>query len=69
MGKQKRVDFSKWGYIFIAPFFICFLIFSLIPLADTIRFSFFEYFSSGLKEIGPNWVGLANYVALATTDL
>ena len=69
MKAKKKIDFSKWGYIFIAPFFICFFIFSLIPLADTIRYSFFEYYSSGLREVGPNWVGLANYVALFGADL
>ena len=29
----KEVSYAKWGYIFIAPFFIAFLIFQLIPLA------------------------------------
>ena len=67
--KKKTIDYSKWGYIFIAPFFICFFIFSLIPLVDTIRYSFYEYYSSGLKEIGPNFVGFANYVSLMAADL
>lgn len=55
--KRKSVSYAKWGYIFILPFFICFLIFSLIPLIDTVRYSFFEYYRSGIKEIGPNFVG------------
>ena len=67
--KSKSIDYSKWGYIFIAPFFVCFFIFSLIPLVDTIRYSFFEYYRSGLKEIGPNFIGLANYGALLASDL
>ncbi len=67
--KKKRIDYSKWGYFFIAPFFICFFIFSLIPLVDTIRYSFFEYYATGLKEIGPNFVGLANYRELLESDL
>mgnify|MGYP002622148455 CR=1 FL=1 len=65
----KSVSYEKWGYVFIAPFFISFFIFSFIPLVDTIRYSFFEYYRSGLKEIGPNFVGLANYIALLKSDL
>lgn len=67
--KHKKVDYSKWGYIFILPFFISFFIFSLIPLADTIRYSFFEYYRSGIKEIGPNFVGMANYASLLKSDM
>ena len=62
--KRKSVSYAKWGYVFILPFFITYLIFSLIPLVDTVRFSFYEYYRSGIKEIGPNFVGLANYAKL-----
>ena len=65
----KSVSYERWGYAFIAPFFISFFIFSMIPLVDTIRYSFYEYYRSGLKEIGPNFVGLANYVELLKSDL
>lgn len=67
--KRKTVEYSKWGYIFIAPFFISFFIFSLIPLVDTIRYSFYEYYRSGLKQIGPNFVGMDNYVSLLKSDM
>lgn len=67
--KHKKVDYSKWGYIFILPFFISFFIFSFIPLIDTIRYSFFEYYRSGIKEIGPNFVGMQNYVSLLGSDM
>ena len=67
--RKKTVDYSKWGLIFIAPFFISFFIFSFIPLVSTIRYSFYEYYRSGLKEIGPNFIGLGNYVALLKSDL
>ena len=66
---KKKVNYAKWGYIFILPFFVTFFIFSFIPLVDTIRYSFFEYYRSGLKEIGPNFVGVHNYKELFTTDL
>lgn len=66
---KKQVDYSRWGYYFILPFFITYFIFSLIPLLDTIRFSFFEYFRSGIRQIGPNFVGLKNYQALLESDM
>jgi len=59
--KQKSISYSKWGYIFLLPFFITYIIFSLIPLFSTFYNSFFEYYMSGLKQIGPNFVGLKNY--------
>ena len=62
--KSKGMSYAKWGYIFLAPFFITFLIFQFWPLATTIYYSFFEYFRSGLKVIGPNFVGLKNYASM-----
>ena len=67
--KKGSISYAKWGYIFIAPFFIIFAVFQLIPLASTIYYSFFEYYRSGLKVIGPDFVGLKNYVTLFATDL
>ena len=67
--KHKSVSRAKWGYVFISPFFISFFIFSFIPLMDTIRYSFFEYYRSGLKEIGPNFVGMENYASLLQSDM
>ena len=45
------------------------LIFSLIPLIDTVRYSFFEYYRSGIKEIGPNFIGMQNYISLLKSDM
>lgn len=67
--KKKTVSYAKWGYVFILPFFITYFIFSLIPLADTVRFSFFEYYRSGIKEVGPNFIGIENYVSLIKSDM
>ena len=67
--KRKHLSYAKWGYIFILPFFLCFFIFSMIPLVDTIRYSFYEYYRSGIKEIGPNFIGLENYKSLFESDL
>ena len=66
--KPKVISYAKYGYLFIAPFFIAFLIFQFIPLIQTIYYSFFEYYRSGLKIIGPSPVGFENYQALFESD-
>ena len=67
--KRKGVSYAKWGYIFIIPFFLIFFIFSMIPMVDTVRYSFFEYYRSGIKEIGPNFIGIENYKSLLDSDM
>ncbi|NCC08105.1 MAG: sugar ABC transporter permease [Clostridia bacterium] len=62
--RHKSISYSKWGYIFLAPFFIVYGVFSLYPLLSTFYNSFFECYRSGLKQIGPNFVGLQNYLTL-----
>ena len=68
-GRRSRgISYAKWGYLFIAPFFITYAIFTLYPQMLTIYNSFFENYRSGLKQVGPNFVGLENYVKLFTPD-
>ena len=64
MPKTKSISYAKWGYIFIIPFFVVYLIFTLYPQILTIYNSFFEYYRDGLTVIGPNFVGLRNYKTL-----
>ena len=66
--RKSGVSYAKWGYIFILPFFVSYIIFTLTPQIMTIYNSFFENYRNGLKQIGPNFVGLRNYVALFTPD-
>ena len=66
--KSKGISYAKWGYLFIAPFFITYAIFTLAPQVLTIYNSFFENYRSGLKQVGPNFVGLDNYIKLFTPD-
>ena len=61
---HKAVSYNKWGYIFLIPLVVVYLIFQLVPLISTIYNSFFENYRSGLTQIGPNFVGLANYAKL-----
>lgn len=63
--KRGRVSgYNKWGYIFLIPFTLAYVIFQLIPLISTIYNSFFENYMSGLTQIGPTFVGLDNYAKL-----
>ncbi len=68
MKKSKSISRAKYGYLFILPFFLTYFIFSLIPLLDTIRYSFFEYYRSGLRIVGPNFVGFDNYINVMGKD-
>lgn len=62
--KSNVVRYNKWGYIFLIPFAVVYITFQLIPLVSTIWNSFFENFRSGLTQIGPNFIGLQNYISL-----
>lgn len=66
--RRRGVSYAKWGYIFIAPFFIAYAIFHLAPQVLTIYNSFFENYREGLTQVGPNFVGMKNYVTLFTPD-
>ena len=66
---RKGFDFNKWGYFFIAPFFIVFTIFSLIPLISTFANSLFENYRNGLQQIGPRFVAFANFVSVFKSDI
>ena len=50
--KDKRLNYGKYGLIFIAPFFIMFLIFQLYPIMYSIILSFTDY--EGYMEVTRN---------------
>ena len=62
--KSNVVRYNKWGYIFLIPFVLTYVLFQLVPLISTVWNSFFENYRSGLTQVGPNFIGLENYVAL-----
>ena len=66
--KRKSISYSKWGYIFLIPFFATFIFFTLIPLASTFYNSFFENYTKGLEDVGPNFIGFQNYVKIFTKE-
>lgn len=63
----KSVSYSRYGYFFIAPFFIAYLIFQAYPLANTIYLAFQKYMITGTnKVIGPTFSGLSNFQNVLT---
>ena len=71
MAKNKKhtVQYDRCGYFFIAPLFIIYLIFSLIPLIGTFANSFFENYRVGLMTVGPTFNGFENYKAIFESDI
>lgn len=57
-------NLNKYGYFFIAPFWIVFLVFSIYPVALTFYYSFTNYSGTGSATV----VGLANYKRLLTDN-
>lgn len=62
--QSKVVSYNKWGYIFLIPFIVVYIIFQMIPLVTTVINSFYENYRSGLTQIGPNFIGFKNYAAI-----
>lgn len=59
--KGKVEKYNRWGYIFLIPFVVVYVLFQLVPLVSTIYNSFYENYRSGLIQIGPRFIGLENY--------
>lgn len=64
--KHKSISYAGWGYAFIAPFVLVYIFCSLIPLIDSMRYSLFENYMDGLKQIGPTFIGFDNFATLFT---
>lgn len=66
--RRSKISYAKWGYIFILPFFLAYGLFHFVPQLLTVYNSFFENYREGLAQVGPNFVGLKNYITLFTPD-
>ncbi|MBP5091486.1 MAG: sugar ABC transporter permease [Bacilli bacterium] len=64
--KKKTISYAKWGYIFLIPFFIAYVVFTLYPQLLTFGYSFFTYYRVGRKWVGPEFAGFQNYIELFT---
>ncbi len=63
--KHKSVSYAKWGYIFTAPFFITYIVCSLVPQFMTFYYSFFQrYKNQKTLQFEEKFIGLANYAKL-----
>lgn len=56
---SRRTINNFWGYFFVMPSLLTFLVFSLYPMVDSIVLSF-----QRLRLTGREWVGLSNYQKL-----
>ena len=60
----KRARRNRAAYVFITPFFLLFIVFTVLPVLMSIFYSFTDY---NMLE-APDWVGVSNYVRLAVKD-
>jgi multiple sugar transport system permease protein len=63
MGKKrkKRVEYGRYGYFFIAPFFITYLLFQLWPLINTFYYSPLSYYKRNGREY-VSFAGIQNFL-------
>ena len=66
---KKSVRYDKWGYLFLVPFFLVFIIFQLLPLGKTFIYAFQNYYEDGLDVVGPTWCGFDNFKYIFTTGI
>jgi cellobiose transport system permease protein len=48
---------GKWGYLFVAPFFLMFLVFGLLPIIYSVYIAFFNWDPLGTQD----FIGLTNF--------
>ena len=48
--KKKMIDYGRYGYFFIAPFFITYLVFQLWPLINNFYYSTLSYYKRNGRE-------------------
>lgn len=59
--KKKKINYGKYGYYFIAPFFITYLLFQLWPLINTFYYSTLSYYKRNGRQF-VDFAGLQNFV-------
>lgn len=75
--KRKSISYAKWGYIFLIPFFVVYIIFSLYPLFQTFYYSFTDYvkdqgsigggWTRQAVEVTPTFCAFDNYSTIFTS--
>lgn len=64
--KKKFEQYNRYGYLFIAPFFLAFLIFQVYPIIYTVFLSFTDL--QGWKT-NASIIGINNYISIFKNDL
>ena len=67
MGKKKKKglkSYDNMGYLFVLPFVVVFLIFSVYPVFRTLYLSFTNAKIAGVGEM--KWVWFSNYIRVFT---
>lgn len=64
VGRRKLSREAIWGYVFVGPWIIGFLVFTLGPVVASLGLSFMDYELIS----APTWRGLGNYGELLTRD-
>ena len=59
--KKKKISYGKYGYYFIAPFFITYLLFQLWPLINTFYYSTLSYYKRNGREF-VDFAGIQNFL-------
>ena len=59
--KKKKVTYGRYGYIFIAPFFITYLLFQFWPLINTFYYSTLSYYKRNGREF-VSFAGIQNFL-------
>ncbi len=64
--KHKMISYAKYGYLFLIPFVVIFLIFQFYPLLRTFYYSVFKYYVSNTDghTVGPTFIGFQNFAKL-----
>jgi multiple sugar transport system permease protein len=61
---RRSISYAKWGYFFIAPFFIVYAVANLYPLITTFIYGFFERYQVLGQDMHNEFIGLQNFKAL-----
>lgn len=59
--KKKKISYGKYGYFFIAPFFITYLLFQLWPLINTFYYNTLSYYKRNGREF-VDFAGIQNFL-------
>ena len=57
---------EKWGYLFLSPWLLGFLLFTLLPILATLVFSMTDY--SPVNAEATTFVGFSNFATMLTDD-